>query len=236
MRAVAMAKITAAGMVSLGAVLFLWGGGGAGLANLLAKFVLIGGCVWMWFLSQKFLSGRGIPVGDIVDFGHRYTEGVHRILQARPDLSRRVLIWSSAGVDLFGIYLIGLTLFGESISPFLALVMLFVLRQISQIFCLLPAPPGMIWKDTGVPTLLVTYDTHGDFFFSGHTAISILGAIFACLTLPWWGGVGASVLAVGEILAVLALRAHYTMDVICGVTAAGVCFFLAKEICHVAGL
>ena len=35
----------------------------------------------------------------------------------------------------------------------------------------------MMWNNPGVPSLLVTYETTNDFFFSGHTAIAVLGCI-----------------------------------------------------------
>jgi len=40
----------------------------------------------------------------------------------------------------------------------------------------LPAPPGMLWRDPGFPSLLVTYSVGNDFFFSGHTAFAVFGA------------------------------------------------------------
>ena len=35
----------------------------------------------------------------------------------------------------------------------------------------------MIWHDPGFPSFLVTYHVANDFFFSGHTAIAVFGAI-----------------------------------------------------------
>ena len=59
-----------------------------------------------------------------------------------------------------------------------------------------------------------------DLFFSGHTALAVLGAIGVWQLAPWWLGVVAVVVAVGEAALVLVLRAHYTMDVITGAFAA----------------
>jgi hypothetical protein len=71
----------------------------------------------------------------------------------------------------------------------------------------------MIWRDPGFPSLLVTYGTASDLFFSGHTAIAVYGAI----ELGHWGGPMFAVIgilvAVLEAGTVLVLRAHYTMDV-----------------------
>jgi len=84
----------------------------------------------------------------------------------------------------------------------------------------LPPPEGMIWRDPGFPSLLVTYGTATDLFFSGHTAI----AVYGCLELAHWGGTWAAIAGIAvvllEVSAVLILRAHYTMDVFAGAVTA----------------
>ena len=59
----------------------------------------------------------------------------------------------------------------------------------------------------------MTYGTSNDFFFSGHTAISVLGAIQLAHTAPPWLAAMAAAIAAIEAITVLILRAHYTMDV-----------------------
>jgi membrane-associated phospholipid phosphatase len=78
----------------------------------------------------------------------------------------------------------------------------------------------MIWRSPGVPSLLVTYGTASDLFFSGHTAIAVYGSI----ELGLWGGplfalIGVLIVLI-EATAVLVLRAHYTMDVFAGAVTA----------------
>jgi membrane-associated phospholipid phosphatase len=78
----------------------------------------------------------------------------------------------------------------------------------------------MIWRHQGVPSLFVTYGVGNDLFFSGHTALAVYGAMqLASLQVPALTVLGI-VIAVLEIVAVIALRAHYTMDVLAGVFAA----------------
>jgi membrane-associated phospholipid phosphatase len=57
-------------------------------------------------------------------------------------------------------------------------------------------------------------------FFSGHTALAVLGAIEVCHLAPGWLAALAVLLALGEALIVLVLRAHYTLDVVAGAFAA----------------
>jgi len=82
-----------------------------------------------------------------------------------------------------------------------------------QGLCSLPFPPGTIWRYPGFPSLLVTYGTSNDFFFSGHTAIAVLGALELSHAGPPWLACVAGVIAVLEVVTVIILRAHYMMDV-----------------------
>jgi PAP2 superfamily C-terminal len=78
----------------------------------------------------------------------------------------------------------------------------------------------MIWRDPGFPSLLVTYQTGNDFFFSGHTAIAVYGAAELSRSKRPWIKVVAILIATIEAVTVLILRAHYTMDVLTAVLAA----------------
>lgn len=185
-----------------------------------------------WFLSQALIAARPPVQGSISDLVHDLTAGLNARLQASPRAADRLLILSSLGIDLCGLTLLGAGLLGESIRPFIALMLLFSFRQLCQACCALPAPPGIIWRSPGFPSLLVTYGVGNDFFISGHTAIAVLGACWAWSALPWWAAVLASALAVGEALTVLILRAHWTMDVLAAITAAWSAWALSGAICR----
>lgn len=183
-----------------------------------AAFVAAGLGAWFWtqsLIGQREFSDNG--VGDVV---HQWTAGLHDALRAHPQAANTLLIISSAVIDVVGVSLLTATLFRRTARPFLGLLMLFVLRQLCQMLCALPAPPGMIWHNTGVPTLLVTYGVSTDFFFSGHTGLAVLAAVELART----GRKPLMVLGVSivlfEALTVLVLRAHYTMDVYTGAVTA----------------
>ncbi|MBI5095962.1 MAG: hypothetical protein HZB26_26445 [Candidatus Hydrogenedentes bacterium] len=173
-----------------------------------------------WFISQSLIGARSAKPGEIADGVHDLTAPLNRYLQTRPRLVNGILIASSLFIDLFAVFLIGLSILGPTLRPFVALLILFILRQTCQAVCALPVPPAMIWRSPGVPSLLVTYEVANDFFFSGHTSIAVLGAIEAARILPWWAGVVAGVVAFLEASVVLTLRAHYTMDVVAAAFAA----------------
>jgi hypothetical protein len=199
------------------------------------KGLLVGVSLAIWFLTQSMIAGRCLKDGRIGDLLHDLTEPWNRWLQARRRVSSAILIASSAGIDLFGLFLIGAGIFGSTLRPFVALLILFAFRQLCQAACALPIPPGMIWHRPGFPSLLVTYGTSNDFFISGHTAIAVLGAIEIAHLLPVWAAVVAAVVAVLEGGVVIVLRAHYTMDVLGAVVAAFCAAGAGSWICATAG-
>ncbi len=181
--------------------------------DILIRIAGIAASLAAWFWTQR-LIGRKAPAGDgIGDWLHDWTRPLHGWLAARPRAANAALILTSAFIDLIGLYLIGATVFGPTVRPFAAMLMLFALRQVCQGLCTLPAPRGMIWRDPGFPSLLVTYGVGNDFFFSGHTAIAVLGALELGRAGPPWLGAAAAIVAVLEMAAVIVLRAHYLMDV-----------------------
>jgi hypothetical protein len=183
-----------------------------------AAFVAVGLVAWFW--TQGRIARRAFPEGRIGDRILDLTEPLNRRLWEHPRWADALLIVTSALIDLLGVFVIALAIFGPSIRPFVGLALLFALRQTCQGLCALPAPDRMIWRNPGFPSLLVTYGTSNDLFFSGHTAIAVYGS----LELAHSGGPLAAALGIAIVLleaaTVLVLRAHYTMDVFTGAVTA----------------
>ncbi len=182
----------------------------------------------LWFITQSLIGARSVGpqdgiAGSMISRGDglfRLTQPIHELLHTRPRSADALLIASSAVIDALGLWLIGVSICGATMRPFVGLLLVFALRQLTQALCVLPAPEGMIWRGPGVPSLLVTYQVANDFFFSGHTAIAVFGATqLARLNRPTWLALGI-VIACFEIATVICLRAHYTMDVLAGGIAA----------------
>lgn len=172
-----------------------------------------------WFATQSLLASRGFPEG-IGDALHVFLNPLTQWL-AHHDLAANVLlIVTSAMIDGLGCYLLLAGVMGSTVRPLLGLFLLFGLRQICQALIALPAPPDMIWRYPGLPSLLVTYETGNDFFFSGHTAIAVYGAMELWHYPRPWLKLAAVFVAAIEILTVLILRAHYSMDVFTAILAA----------------
>jgi PAP2 superfamily protein len=180
------------------------------------RLAVTGVALVIWFWTQSLIGTR--PAGASIRDGlHTATAAANSYLHTHPATANALLIASSAIIDLLGIFLLATWIFGAAVRPFLGLVIVLGLRQIMQALVALPAPPNAIWHNPGFPSLLVTYGVANDYFFSGHTAIAVLAATeMARAGLRWLTALGI-VIVIFEVLAVLVLRAHYTMDVFTGV-------------------
>jgi len=170
----------------------------------------------IWFWTQSLIGARRLPDSGIADGIHAATASLNLYLHDHPGAANALLIFSSAIIDLLGVFLLSMWLFRGDPRPFASLVIVLALRQVMQACMALPAPPGSIWHDPGFPSLLVTYSVAHDYFFSGHTAIAVLGACELSRFGRRWLTVVAIMIVIFEAATVLVLRAHYTMDVFTG--------------------
>ncbi len=197
------------------------------------KFVLAVLLLVTWHSSQTILDhAKSAMGGTSFDRGHALLASVNDFLHHHDHVANAVLIMTSGHIDivLFGMVVWGIL--GETIRPTVAIFFLLLFRQFSQFFVSEPIPQGMIWHYPGFPSVVVTYYTTFDFFFSGHTASATLSAleighrgykrkIFVIL---------ATLMVGFEIFCILSMRFHYTADVITGIFAAVTAFTLAVQI------
>ncbi|MCS6851695.1 MAG: hypothetical protein NZ700_11070 [Gemmataceae bacterium] len=203
--------------------------------------IIVGLALVAWFWTQSLIGRKAtLSAPEEQEKASEYLsrhdqilvalEPVHRWLHERPAQADTLLIVSSAVIDVLGLFLLLRGILGPTFRPVLGLILVFALRQLIQGLCALPPPPGGIWRHPGFPSLLVTYDVANDLFFSGHTALAVYGAI----ELGRWGGRGATVAGLFfvclETAAVLALRAHYTLDVYGGAITAIAMALLADRL------
>ncbi len=188
--------------------------------RLILRLLVAGIVLGLWFWTQSLIGARTAPASGIGDALHNLTAGLNSYFARNSGAANALLVLSSALIDALGLFLLGRWFFGGSIRPFLGLFLLMTLRQLMQAICALPPPPNMIWHYPGFPSLLVTYHVANDFFFSGHTAIAVFGAIELSRLRRNWLTAAAVLLVFFEVATVLILRAHYTMDVFTGIVAA----------------
>ena len=187
---------------------------------LLIRLILTGAALTLWFWTQSLIGKRSLPAAGVGDGLFVWTAPINKYFLEHASAANVLLIVSSGFIDLLGIFLLAKWIFGRSVRPFLGLVILLGLRQLMQALVALPAPENSIWHYPGFPSLLVTYDVANDYFFSGHTAIAVLGATELARIGKSWLTASALLIVVFEIATVLVLRAHYTMDVFTGAIAA----------------
>lgn len=190
------------------------------IQTVMTRVLLICGGLVLWFISQRMIGARSVKDGAIYDHLHVLTAGWNAWLHRNPKHANALLIVTSLCVDAVTLFVLVYALIGPSFMPFWGLFALFLLRQLSQAAVALPLPEGVIWHTPGFPSLFVTYGVGNDFFFSGHTALAVYGAMqLAALQIPALTAL-AYVIAALQALVVIVLRAHWTMDVIAGVFAA----------------
>jgi len=188
--------------------------------SLLLRLVVTGIVLALWFWSQALIGSRTAPASGIGDAVHNLTAGLNSYFSQDTGAANALLVVSSAFIDVLGLFLLARWFVERSVRPFLGLVLLLALRQMMQAICALPAPPNMIWHYPGFPSLLVTYHVANDFFFSGHTAIAVFGAVELARYHRKWLTFAAVLVVFFEVATVLILRAHYTFDVFTGIIAA----------------
>jgi hypothetical protein len=194
-------------------------GGGSSRFGVLPRVVATVAALGLWFWTQSLIGSRA-PSPGIGDSLQNLFAGLNLYFGQHATAANVLLIVSSAVIDLLGLFLVAEWIFIGRSRAFLGLVLLLALRQVMQALCALPPPPNMIWHYPGFPSLFVTYNVGNDYFFSGHTAIAVFGAIeLAGLRLRWLT-VLAFAVVIFEVATVLILRAHYTMDVFTGAVAA----------------
>jgi hypothetical protein len=183
-----------------------------------------------WFLTQHWIAARAVPTSGIGDWTHAATASWNAYLQIHTKAANALLIVSSSLIDLMGVYLLGKWLVRGDSRPFLGLAIVLGLRQVMQACVALPAPPNEIWHNPGFPSLLVTYGVSNDFFFSAHTAISVLAGVELARARKKWLAMLGVAIVVFEATTVLVLRAHYAMDVFTGLVTGLYAAHLASRI------
>jgi hypothetical protein len=201
-------------------------------SSLAIRLLVTAAALAIWFWTQSLIGARSAPASGIGDRVHAMTAAGNLYLHSHPAAANALLVVSSAIIDLLGILLLSMWIFRGEARPFLALVIVLGLRQIMQACVALPAPPDAIWHYPGFPSLLVTYGVANDYFFSGHTAIAVLGATELARTGKRWMTLLGIGIVLFEIATVLILRAHYTMDVFTGLVTGLYAAYLADRIAH----
>ena len=184
-----------------------------------------------WLLTQALLEESRGFVPAVIDHTHQALAGVNAFLNRHPTLSNVILAASSFEVDLAALSMVWFFFTQRKSRPLLALWITLIMRQLCQSAFSIPPPPGMIWRYPGFPSVVVTYSTSSDFFFSGHMALATLLAaeLTAHRAARWKQAVAWGVIVL-QAFVVLSMRFHYVTDVVTGFLAAIVATQIASKI------
>jgi PAP2 superfamily C-terminal len=204
---------------------------------IILRIIIISCMIYSWFKTQALIGYHAEVTcgldGQIGDKVLLMITPLNQYVQAHPKLLDWLLISSSLAIDIGSCMLLLLSIFGTTIRPLLGMLLCFAMRQICQLLIILPAPEGMLWRDPSFPSIFVTYSVSNDFFFSGHTSLAILGAIELMRSINSKFYFRAWILSlffvIFEILTILILKAHWTLDIFTGIFVAAFCSMIAKS-------
>lgn len=124
-------------------------------------------------------------------------------------------------IDFSAALILLASIFGPSLRPALGLFCVECLRMFMLVLVIEPNIPGCLYFNIGLPTF-ASYAGNNDFFFSGHTALTVYAALLLKRIFPnarWVFPVQLG--AVGLMLfCMFALHYHYTADVYAGAVTA----------------
>ena len=184
------------------------------------RLAVTGIAIGFWFWTQTLISRRLPAPSGIDDTLLNLLGPINRYLLLHQPVANGLLIISSVLIDLLAIFIFAEWLSGRTVRPLLGLGILVGLRQLMIGLCALPKPENLIWHYPGFPSLLVTYGVANDLAFSAHTAIAVFAATEVARFGRRWLTLLGTAIAVFEAITVLALRAHYTIDVCIAIIAA----------------
>jgi hypothetical protein len=167
----------------------------------------------LMFSLQSIIGDRPVAECRIFDQVQVWLAPLHQFLLRNLPWQNVQLSMMNAGVEGLVYFLAIKTLIDRDIRPFLTLAIFFWIRQPMQMLVTFPIPETIIWHDPGFPTLMTTYEISHDFYFSGHTGISMVGMFELIRYGKRWLTALAILVVVFEIFSALVTYAHYTADV-----------------------
>jgi hypothetical protein len=174
-----------------------------------------------WLATQALLERSRGFVPTFIDHSHQLLAGANAFLNAHPTVANVILALSSFEVDLAAFSMVAFFFTQRKSRPLLALCFVLIMRQLCQSAFSIAKPEGIIWRNPGFPSIVVTYSTSTDFFFSGHMALAtLLAAELTCHHAARWKQAIAWVVIGLQAVVVLSMRFHYVTDVITGFFAA----------------
>ena len=185
--------------------------------------------ICMGVLSYLSIDYEGEHPKGIKDNLFILTESMN--VYFREDLSRRnaFMIVSSLMLDILVLTSAArFAVYATTFRMIIALVLFYSVRAIIQALCTLEQPEGYNWGYPGWFSLVVPYGITNDFFYSGHVGVCFIFYLEFNAIGWFWMSLYSLLTMVVQIVLMLALRSHYSIDMISGI-AFGHFFWIMAE-------
>ena len=172
-------------------------------------------------MFQKIVSCDETPESNVIDRMHnkKYITNVNNYLHSNKKIASLTIFLASILFDINFVITGVDVVVNNNYKVFAITMCIMMLRHMCQYFNRLPFPRNMIWYDPGFPTLINTYETSNDFFFSGHTAFSLTwGLNLFFYTVNPYVKIYPIFFIAYEIIFLAATKSHYFMDIYAGIT------------------
>ncbi len=179
--------------------------------HLTLALVILG--VFLGHITQNLIAHLNVPKEGITDRLHLFTSPINHYFVTHRDAANAALITTSLWFDFSVLFLMLRSIFGGTIRPYLGLFLLILIRQSLQFLVSFSLPENIVWRDPGVPSLFVDYSVSNDFYFSGHTGVTLLCALELMFYHKRWLTTLGFVMFAYTISVLICLRFHYTMDI-----------------------
>lgn len=182
--------------------------------NKLFSVISLCGLYVFWIASQYFLRTDIYSNVKIIDRMHdmNIITYANNYLKANHDFAWYCMVITTMMIDFNILYFVYEFIIHDNKKPMIKILFGVILRQFCQYINRLPIPDGMFWFDPGFPTLVMDYNVTNDFFFSGHTFMSLVfGTEFIKSKYQIIRAYGV-IHIICEIVFIMCMRAHYFMD------------------------
>jgi membrane-associated phospholipid phosphatase len=179
---------------------------------------------------------------------HELFEPLNEIALTNIYFRNTLIIISTLIMDVTIVYMVVYGFVEKSYKTYICLSIMYICRFMCQLIVQLPYPQKLLWTKQMFPSVSATYHIDHDFYFSGHTAISLLFAlrifntinnsnikllqqlrknklIIRCIQTF------AVLQLIMQIICILILRFHWSQDIITGLFVAYASYKLTNDLC-----
>lgn len=168
-----------------------------------------------------------------IDYVLESTESLNRYIHENSTFRKIVVTISSLLIDISTTSMICVWVSKSTTwRPVLTIAIFYALRGICNTIFLMKYPTNLLWEHPGFPSMSVSYHSTSDFFFSGHVGINLICAIelskmsYKRLSYISYSGIFF------QIFTMIAVRGHYSVDLIAGLIAGHYCNMAATQMCE----